>query len=222
MKLRKLDPNIIRVDDTVKIINPVFVTRCGYPLGIIDMEKEIEEQFGKAIDDLMNKVGGIVIDDLRDKFGRNDSPVIRKRNKIFHNIIREMAYIRLQAKNYGGKERTLHTKIIEELKGKETRVVRIQIVKTGIYESATGGFDYYGESEYEPAYLINPKTHKILTLGLCNNSEGEWVHEWIRDFANNLKIEATNVEKIRGLMETPTEYEYRIRQLEKQNGQSSA
>ena len=54
--MRKLNPNIIRIGDRVKIINPIFVTRCGYPLGIDDMIKEVCERFGKDIKDLMYSV----------------------------------------------------------------------------------------------------------------------------------------------------------------------
>ena len=39
MKKKKLNPNIIRIDDIVKIINPIFITRIGYPMSFEDAKK---------------------------------------------------------------------------------------------------------------------------------------------------------------------------------------
>ncbi len=133
MKPRKLNPKIIRVYDTVKIVNPVFVIRCGYPLGAEDMRQEIREHYGRAIQDLMDSVrnGNKLVSSDPNFSLSSCSSEERSHSK----IIDALAYIRLRAKDFGGDKRTLHTKVIEELRGKETTVQEIKIVKTGTYVS---------------------------------------------------------------------------------------
>jgi len=63
---RKLDPKIIRVDDYVRIDNPEMFVRCGYPLSLNDMCKEVEDIFGKVIEDLIYSVRNL------DKFMQRD------------------------------------------------------------------------------------------------------------------------------------------------------
>ena len=204
--MRKLNPNIIRVGDRVKIINPVFVTRCGYPLCVEDMKKEVCERFGKEIKKLIYSV-----QQNDNKIISNPYEINEKESRDYQSIIRTLAHVRLKAKNYGGNERTLHTKIVENLKGKEVVVVSTKIVQTGTYNPSSGGYDSYsGEYDYVPAYLTNVKTHKILQLEMLGGYIGDWV-----EMFGYYKIEAINVVKVPSIMETAIEYEHRIKQMEK-------
>jgi len=196
MRKRKLDPNIIRIDDIVRIDNPEMFIRCGYPLCLDDMYGEIEEKFGRVIEDLVHSIefGDEFVQ--RDDKGRWPDGTYKKIgiSNSSGRIYQELAYCRLMGKKFGGNERKIFTKNEEELKGKRAKVVDVKIVKTGNRISGSGGYDSYnGEYDYEPAYLADQKTHKILQLDIIDNSfmSGNWG----MGFESN-NIEAIHVTKI--------------------------
>jgi len=163
---------IIRQGDVVKIIVPEFFIRCGYPKDIKEEAETVKKEFKN---DLIKMMG---LKDVLDWSHRSDSA------KYLDKVCREIAYARLKMGGFGGKDRTIHTETIEDLKGKEFTVTGIKFCKTGVYFPPTGGYNSYdGDWDYDPGYLANEITHKILTL-----SSGIRVSE--------LKIEAVNVEKI--------------------------
>ena len=197
-KKRKLDPKIIRVDDIVRIDNPEMFIRCGYPLCINDMCEEIEKHFKNVIEDLIYSVSN------GDEFVRRDDrenhsdkwgtirPILHS-NDDYGRIYRELAYRRLQGKNFGGNERKVFTEKVESVRGKKARVVGIKFVKTGIRHNGYSGYDYsYGNHDYEPPYLSDEKTHKILQIDLIEPVEyGNWT-----EGIDNHRIEAIHVTKV--------------------------
>jgi hypothetical protein len=144
------NPNIIRVGDYIRIINPELFVRCGYPLTIKVQQEDIEKQFGDDIRLLINKVGLQYT-----SFAEN---------KTFNEISQSLAYYMVKQKKFGGNERKIYTKTCEELIENVYKVINIKIVKTGIY--CVGGYSGYEGQEWEPASLENPKTHKILELDM--------------------------------------------------------
>ena len=105
-------------------------------------------------------------------------------------IIDKLAYEYLISHKFGGNERKIYTFTDKRLKGKKAKVDSIKYVKTGIRVPASGGHDYYGEYDYEPAHLSEEKTCKILTLSLRYEQDNIGAFtEWIR-------IEVANVKKI--------------------------
>jgi len=187
---RKLDPNIIRVGDKVKIITPEMFVRCGYPLCVRDMAEEVEKIFGDRIRDLMYSVGF-------DEFKKYEE-IIRikpanKENRNYNKIVMELARIRLSKKKFGGDKRSVHTKFVEEMKGKELFVKDTQIVKGGIYNKGWSSTDYWsGEVDYMPNYLSDQKTHKILTVSDYKDEILPYGYRY-EDYD---RIEAIHVEKI--------------------------
>ena len=171
---RRLNPNIIRADDRVVVITPDFFVRCGYPKTIEDCKKEIREVYTEDINELMKKVG--LHGSCDSVFSNCDSYTIDK-------IVSALAYAKLKKDKFGGCSREIYTQRIEEHTGKEYLVSKIKHVQTGTYEAGYwSGMGY--EPEYEPAYLSDQKTYKILTLG---------IHFGLSD---GLRIEAKNVEKV--------------------------
>jgi len=211
------------VGDKVRIINPIIFIRCGYPLGIEEMREEVDKHFGSIIEDLYRSVQNGDKLTLRDANGKyEDGTCIqieqsshkRYKNYKYFDIVDALAYARLKSKNFGGTTRSLHTKVIEELRGKETQVTAIKMVQTGEYYKGNASYDYWnGGYEYEPAGLTDVKTHKILTLSpVVSFSDSNW---HVLEDVSDIRIESIHVEKIPNEMETPIEYEYRIKQLEK-------
>lgn len=193
---RKLDPKIIRAGDIVQIDNPEMFVRCGYPLCLKDMYPELEEKFGAVIRDLVNSVA------TGDEFVRSDKPYTMskdyfggkesmKRSKIY----RELAYHRLQHKKFGGNRREIHTECKERYKGARAEVLAVGCVKTGVRVPGYGGYDYYyGAEDYEPPYLDDQKTHKILRLGNFKSSIPSG--QWSMSFGIDVAIEAIHVTKL--------------------------
>lgn len=155
--------HVYKVGDIVRIKNPVFVQRVGYPWTKEYVKRNvITEEQKKAIDDLLVKFGlkwdKTQIDEIA-------TLVEGKDEQCYEDILNRLAYYVLRNKQFGGKERTLHTELVEEYRDKPAKVISKRRVKTGIYCTASGGYDYdYGGYEYVPPYLEEEKTHIILSL----------------------------------------------------------
>ena len=75
-------------------------------------------------------------------------------------MVKAMAYGIMRREHFGGRKRTIHTKTVSEYENDVFTVQGVRFVKTG--EWAPGGQSgYYGE-DYDPPYLANEKTHRIL------------------------------------------------------------
>jgi hypothetical protein len=94
-----------------------------------------------------------------------------------------LAYNYAYYNNFGGRERKLYTYSQPELKGVFCKVYYVKFVKTGLYNPSTGSHE-----DYEPAYLSNVETHKILDC---------WVNIYPSKFTSETAmIEAKNVRKV--------------------------
>jgi len=176
---RKLDPKIIRVGDTIKILDPQLFIRCGYPLCLRDMKSEVEKSFENIIEDLIYSVGrgnqfmqrndkGLYLDQSKVKNSSFGSSRQSGHSREYYKILRELASVRIKVKNFGGNDRKIYTEKYEMSKDKEALVAKIKFVKTGLRVSGSSSYDNYsGHNEYDPPYLEGEKTHKILELDLC-------------------------------------------------------
>lgn len=144
-------PNCIRPGDTVKIIDPRFVTRVGYPL---------------CADDLMAEAEAILVEKgIVPSFNRNNWSQDRRRDE--QAVIRKYAVLLLRKKGWGGDDRALFFVNKPEYQGLELVVDHKRVTKTGKrfgprsyrYNSA------YGEDyDYESGGLENEKTHILLSV----------------------------------------------------------
>jgi hypothetical protein len=155
---KKLNPKIIRIGDKVRILEPNLFVRCGYPLCLDDMRKIVVRDHSGNIENLLKLVGEVSsITFLED----NDNP-----SREFDKIRDVLAYILLKKKHFGGTRRSIHTEVNEKLRGKIVEVIDIFFVKTGTYSPDS----YYSwDGEYEPPYLANEETHKILSFDKLEN-----------------------------------------------------
>lgn len=170
-------PERIRKGDRVRVVNPEFFVRCGYPKCLDGESKVVLEKFGGVIN-------GMIWEDASASVRLRDGHLLTK-------VCRELAYARLKASGFGGQERTIHTKRIDDLAGREFVVCGVKFCKTGTYVHG-GSCGEYGE-EYDPPYLDGEKTHKILSLAYpAKNPPG---NGFFMSFEANLSIEAANVEK---------------------------
>jgi hypothetical protein len=158
--------NRIKIGDYVRIDNPEMFVRCGYPLSIEDVGKEIKdnhfidiEKFIISIIHGEDKVKNFNLTDVLNK------DAYLNKSKSSQAIINILSYEMLKHRNFGGRERSIHTQTVEENKGKICQVTGAKMCVTGNYVSGSGSRDYWsGEYEYEPPYLENQKSHRILSV----------------------------------------------------------
>ena len=140
---------VIRPGDTVRIINPEFFLRCGYPLSLKDgIKMVLEDEKDKEL-----------FHGLCDHFGIS----ITNPRKDYYRIIDILAYYKIRNSGFGGRERKIYTRKVEEAKGHEFTVLSKKMVMTGHYVPGTN-FSYFDECEHEPPYLEGAKSHMILYL----------------------------------------------------------
>lgn len=175
---------VIKRDDYIKIINPIFVMRTGYEL----TPQKIQEEILKD-DDKKQEIFRFL-----EKMGCNISSAISvwgekfEDKKIVRDISWALAYRLVEQNGFGGKERKLFTETKDQHRGVICRVLGKKVVRTGIYHNGGGGHSYDGDYEYTPAYLEDVKSHVLLNVML---KEDEWSivgdDHWIED---------KNVEKV--------------------------
>ena len=195
-RIRKLSPNIIRIGDTVKIINPEIISRIDYPMSFEDARKEVKELYHNEIIELLNKTVYKQTLKTSSKFKLLLADISVKGwsgDVTYEKIVSTLSWIHIRCKGFGGKEKKIYSEIRQELIGITAKVRNIMIRKTGIYFAPSGGYNSYdGEYESEPGGLDNEKTHKILELDY-------WINEIVAIGSNYyIQIEACNVEKIIG------------------------
>lgn len=146
-----MNPKIIRVGDTVKIIVPKLFVRCGYSMCPEIESNSIRREFGKEINDLLVRIG----------VKENQDCIFDQ--KYLNQICQEIAYAKCKSNRYGGRDRQIFTQEDLDYKDSVLKVTEIKYVRTGKYEPASYGCSYDG-NEYDPPVLCNVKTHKILRL----------------------------------------------------------
>ena len=160
MRKRKLNPNIIRVGDKVKITNPEFFLRCGYDNNHQEACKAIEDTYKHEI----NKFIYIWEQSLMKTKGKTpicklicgDSPTYLK-------IVSALAYDLVHKQMKEGVERKIYTDRVDFYKHNNFVVSSIQYVRTGVYHPPSGGYNSQsGEYDNFPGYLDKPVVHKIL------------------------------------------------------------
>lgn len=197
---------VIRQGDIVRVIHPEFFIRCGYPLSIkdgMDMimnDEEAMTALSQGIDKALNKKCSIPLkDEILGLVPHTNRP--RKISNDFNRIIRILAYYRIANEGFGGKERSIYTKWVEEAKGKEFKVIGKKTVATGTYVPASGGYSSYSgeyEYDYEAPFLDGLKNHVILEL-MDGSYDGNYyfVGNTIKELGTCLWIEKCNVEKVK-------------------------
>jgi hypothetical protein len=189
--MSKKDPNIIRIDDEIRVKKPNFFIRCGYPLSLKEACKIIKEKCHKEINEFINKFN---FNPLYYSLSLLDNNEYQD-TKTFREITSTLAYDYMRSKNFGGSERQIYTEEFPQYKNKLMIVDNIKFVKTGIYVPGSHYIPY--ESEEDPAHLINVKTHKLIHVYLNESilSFKKDKHEFTVKTCSDW-IEITNVEKI--------------------------
>jgi hypothetical protein len=138
---------VIRKGDRIRVVDPKFLKRVGYPW---------DTQYVK--DHVMTDAHDMAVKDLVKVLGLQ---YMDRAGKVTEKITNVVAMEMLAQLHFGGNHRTIHTYDLEEAGNKEFVVDGTRRVKTGWYQSASGGSAW---DDYEPACLMDEKTHVILGL----------------------------------------------------------
>lgn len=155
-----------KIGERIKIIVPEFFVRCGYPMTMEMARQEVEDKWHGEIVGFLDKLG----------FG----PVgvgYPGYAQAYEGVIRSLASGLLNKQRFGGPERKIHTRRIPELEGETCWVSGLKYVKTGYY-TASSWSGPYSDEDYEPAYLADQKTHRIVMTSLVNYSlDSLWIED---------------------------------------------
>lgn len=169
-------PQVYRVGDKVRVLEPEFFVRCGYPMEIAAEFEKFKKNYQEEIWEFLEKVNLV----------KRPTQIFQTLpQQIFQSIARESAYWSCKTNKFGGNERKIYTKRITEAKDQIFKVVSKSRVITGTYNRAYQGY----EGEFEPPYLSNSKTHIILSIWSFNL--GDELHH-----AYPFQIEAKNVQLV--------------------------
>ncbi len=170
----------IRVGDRVRVVTPKLFVRCGYPLAFDAVLAEVRKNYLAATKTFLAAAG------VKMAVKPYDGQPLS-----VEKVLRAVAYDLVRQRGYGGKDRRIITVDKPEWACVERAVTAVRFVKTGVYNR--GYQDYSGD--YQPPYLSDEKTHRILTL-----AGAEWLDDdpmypqggrW-----REVEIEATNVELV--------------------------
>ena len=176
---KKLNPNIIRIGDKVKIIKPFIFIRCGYPMSKKDIKESLSKEKLDLLENFVYNFTGLT----RDVFTPN-----YRADNIIDKVKDQLAFGILVANGFGGNTRSIHSKERPELLN-ITGVVRTRrVVRTGVHERGSRDQE---TGYYDPSYLGNVKSHIIFGIDIDLNYD---MIGFIDDF--DINIEGINLEKI--------------------------
>ena len=99
---KQLKDNIIRVKDTIKIINPEIFIRCGYPLELKEITKMIAIEYYNKIKDFVQDI--IKYNDMPPYLNLNPKEIE------YEDIAKCLAYRYIKKHKFGGnKKRNLYS-----------------------------------------------------------------------------------------------------------------
>ena len=164
-KAKKIRP---QVGHQVRILDPRFVTRVGYPKGIEDYVALLtgNPEVNRALQIMFTAAEATI--GQTDFFsslgtGIQNLAVGGSQDK----ILSELAYHLAKMDGFGGRTRSVHlSDPIEAVLGKQFMVCDVHRIVTGEYTTGGyygGGGGYY-EAEYEPSFLANAKQVSLVCL----------------------------------------------------------
>lgn len=148
--------NQIKVGDKVRIINPQIFVRCGYPLCISDVAKTIDQ---KIIIDCLVQCGVYTFEQLENLIKYHP---YHKMQRAYRKILDGIALAVMVSKGFGGSERKIYTREIEEFRDKIVQVESKRQVVTGDRYPGCGP-GYYGDEAEGPS-LENQVRHTLITF----------------------------------------------------------
>jgi len=140
--------HVYRVGDMIRIIEPKFVERVGYPQVWTDLFTEYRQH--PKLSEAMELLG-----------------IVNPRGRAQREFAEGAARAANRMAGFGGRERTIHhfTYVSYDYRGEECAVLAKRVVRTGVYYPPSGGqtwTDIGYEYDYENGGLDGAKSHVLL------------------------------------------------------------
>lgn len=177
--------NVFRINDRVKIINPLLFIRCGYPLTKEMIRETMTDEQKNAVHEMCSKFGMKTKIPLIEDIWNADLSSLDDR--AYRQVLDVMSGVLLRKQGWGGSERKIYTEHDPQFINATGYVYGKRVVKTGHHVSGYGYTSYWGETDYEPPYLSQEETHVILEI--YTDYTGSWP-------ARKIEIEKCHVEYI--------------------------
>ena len=148
----------IKVDDVVRVVNPLIIQRVGYDYTFEDAWLESQVEYKEEIYALLRKAK------------------VSRWNIVEKAIVSSLAYDRVKKKFKDGNERKIYTKLMESLRDRQVTVVSKKTAKTGIYYPPYHG-NGYDDYDGEPGGLTDGKTHILLEIDVFDEEGRIWIEQ---------------------------------------------
>ena len=148
----------IKVDDVVRVVNPLIIQRVGYDYTFEDAWLESQVEYKEEIYALLRKAK------------------VSRWNIVEKAIVSSLAYDRVKKKFKDGNERKIYTKLKESLRDRQVTVVSKKTAKTGIYYPPYHG-NGYDDYDGEPGGLTDGKTHILLEIDVFDEEGRIWIEQ---------------------------------------------
>lgn len=155
----KQKKHVYRIGDVVRIVEPKFVERVGYPLIWPMLMEEFEAKLDQVRDAMQLAVYGGVLED--EAFMSKSMET----NATDRDFLKGVCMAAVRMRGFGGDERSIYyheAGMFEHSRGLETVVHRKRTVKTGTRFAGHATYSYEGEYDYENGGLNNEATHVLL------------------------------------------------------------
>ncbi len=180
--------HVYRAGDVVRVVEPKFVERVGYPLVWPMLMAEFEARLPEVRQAMADLIVGELPEDRRFKFNRAITRT--EPDAADRDFLKGMCMAAVRIRGFGGDERSLHYHAdgdpggrYDYYRGMQMEVQRKRLVKTGTRFPGRSYTSHEGEHDYENGGLSDERTHTLLML------------------ENGLEIEASNVELVKAAEE---------------------
>lgn len=153
--------HVYRVGDVVRVVNPRFVERVGYPLVWPMLMPEFEAKLPVVREAMKDLIVGEEPEGL--KF--NSRMMSAEANATDRDFLKGVCMAAVRIRGFGGGARSIHyrdSESVEHARGAVTTVHKRRVVKTGTRYGARSYTSYEGEYDYEPGGLSDEATHVLL------------------------------------------------------------
>lgn len=168
--MTKRNPDLIRVGDTVEIINRERFVRCGYNLNPEIAQYELVEKYSSEILEFLEKLDM----PINPKINTNLEYLYKEallpganRKRAMNKFMFGLGFLYANRNNMGGSERKIFTVPFtpDEIGPGPYSVLDTRQVVTGDYYKPCGGYDSHnGEYYYETGGLHDQQNHRIVQI----------------------------------------------------------
>lgn len=154
--------HVYRVGDVVRVVEPRFVERVGYPLVWPMLMPEFEAKLDQARDMMSALITGSIPENAGFAFDKRRTSEADATDRDF---LRGVCMAAVRMRGFGGGARSIHyhdAGMFEHSRGTTTTVHRKRAVKTGTRFAGRSSYSYEGEYDHENGGLSDERTHVLL------------------------------------------------------------